>query len=326
MGVMGSPGEQGRPRLSARAGRVAGAGLGGAVLGAAIAGIWHAAAAGAKDACRPPLPGSGARVVPCLPVPQVALAVLGGFAVICLGVLALCALLRLRPLAVSIPVGCVVVGWTTVVTGAGFPGGQGPAPWAAAVAAGAGLAAVALTVDWGWAQVAGVAAIVVIVVASLALPRLAARPEQANARVRQFAALGFPLELPSMPGYQVAAAHPSADRSLIIDLEPDEGSGTSAYAITVTIGPAGNKDVAGDLAECAIAPPRPACRPLSPRQWLLILDSGPVALTETGDIVAEAAWRDGLPQGGLPQAAGDTLLKVLSTLSPATPAEVASLR
>lgn len=87
------------------------------------------------------------------------------------------ALLGLRPLRMTIPVGCMLTAWLAFFTASGFPGGQGPAPWAAAVAVGAvgaGLAAVALSVDWGRAQVTGMIAIGIILLASMFLPRLIA--------------------------------------------------------------------------------------------------------------------------------------------------------
>jgi hypothetical protein len=185
---MSSPWEQEPPRPYARAGRVAGAGLAGAALGAAVAGIWQGAAAAASNACRAPAQGGGGGF--CIPVGQAAEGVFAGFIVISLGVLLAFALLRVRPRRVSIPIGCIVMAWTVFFTATGFTGASGPAPWAAAIAAGPGLAAVALSFDWGRAQVAGLIAVAVVLLASLIAPRMIAREEQASAQVRQFSAVG----------------------------------------------------------------------------------------------------------------------------------------
>jgi hypothetical protein len=166
---MTSPWDQPPPARYARAARVAGAGAAGAAVGALVAVIWHAGWAAGNAECRTP-PGTAGGF--CIPIGATAEAILGSLAVICVGVMAAFALLRLRPLRVTIPIGCILTAWLAFFTATGFPGGQGPAPWAAAVAVGAGLAAVALSVDWGRAQVAGMIAVGVVVLASLVLPRL----------------------------------------------------------------------------------------------------------------------------------------------------------
>jgi len=105
--------EQEPPRPYVRAGRVAGAGTAGAALGALVAAIWHASATAASNACRPAVPGESAGF--CIPVGQAALGVIISFFVICLGVLAAFALLRVRPRRLTIPIGCVVVAWTVLL-------------------------------------------------------------------------------------------------------------------------------------------------------------------------------------------------------------------
>jgi hypothetical protein len=171
MGGVTSTWDQPVPAWYARAVRVAGAGAAGAAVGALVAVIWHAGWAAGNAECRTP-PGTAGGF--CIPVGTAAETFLGSVTVICVGVLAAFALLRLRPLRVTIPLGCILTAWLAFFTATGFPGGQGPAPWAAAVAVGAGLAALALSVDWGRAQVAGVIAVGVILLASLVLPRLIA--------------------------------------------------------------------------------------------------------------------------------------------------------
>jgi hypothetical protein len=178
--------ERERPDLYTRAARVAGAGLAGAACGAAVGGIWHAGAVAASAACRDP--GGGDEF--CIPVGPAAIAVLGGFVVICLGVLIAFVLLGVRPRRATVPVGCIVVAWAVFFTAAGFPGGQGPPPWAAAIAAGAGLAAIALAADRDRARVAGLIAVAVVLLTTLVVPRTIAQHEEANAQVQQYATLG----------------------------------------------------------------------------------------------------------------------------------------
>ncbi|HUN34926.1 MAG TPA: hypothetical protein VMU95_23230 [Trebonia sp.] len=184
---MDLPWDEEPPRPCLRAGRVAGAGVAGAALGALVAAIWHGAATAASNACRPPVQGGSAGF--CIPAGQAAEGIIISFFAICLGVLGAFALLRVRPRRLTIPVGCVVVAWTVLFTSTGFAGGHGPAPWAAGIAAGAGLAAVALTVDWGRAQKAGLIALAIILLASLVVPRVIAQHGQAGASARKVTAV-----------------------------------------------------------------------------------------------------------------------------------------
>ncbi len=178
-----------------RAGRAAGAGLTGVVVGAGVAGIWHAGWEAAGKACR----GAGFDAF-CLPVGQAAVAVLGSSLVIRAGVFLGFFLLQVRPKRLTIPVGCVLAAMLIWAVGVGIPGGTPPPAWTTALAAGAGLTSLALMVDSGIAQIAGFVAIAIVVAGAFAAPRLIQSRIQQDARERQLAALRFPLMLPVAAG------------------------------------------------------------------------------------------------------------------------------
>lgn len=165
-----------------RVARVVGAGLGGAIIGALVAFIWTAgatASGAATSACQAVNHGDF-----CVAIGPAAGAIAGSVAVISAATLITVATLGVRPKRLTAPLGCIVMATALFFTGLGFPGGLGPTPWAAAIAAGASLAAVALSVDSGRAQLAGWAAIVVILLASLVVPRTVARHEAADSHPR----------------------------------------------------------------------------------------------------------------------------------------------
>lgn len=158
-----------------RAGRIAGAGLGGALTGLLVGWIWDAgvtATNAAVSACESSQSGEGNI---CLTVVPDAAAIAGSIAVISAGTLITLGLLRVRPRKLTVPLGCIVIATAVFGTGFGFPGGEGPAPWAAAIAAGAGLVAVALSVDQGRAQLVGWVALAVVLIGSFVVPRTIAR-------------------------------------------------------------------------------------------------------------------------------------------------------
>jgi hypothetical protein len=157
------------PAWYVRAGRVAGAGLTGAAVGSAVAGIWHAGATAASNACGP---DSGF----CIPVGAAIEATFGAMLVIAAAVFLGFGVLRIRPLRLTIPVGCIIAAMLAWDVAAGAPGGRGPATWAAALAVGVGLAMLALSVDWGRPQVAGMIALAVVMVAAFVLPRVIVSP------------------------------------------------------------------------------------------------------------------------------------------------------
>jgi hypothetical protein len=127
--------------------RVAGAGLTGAVVGAVVAGIWHAGLVGANNAVE--YGGDNFSLTFLVPM---AAAIAGNVIVIDAGLLIGFAALRIRPLRLTVPVGFAVAALLAWVLGYGTP--AGPPAWATAAAVGAGLAALALIVDWGKALIA----------------------------------------------------------------------------------------------------------------------------------------------------------------------------
>jgi hypothetical protein len=150
-----------------RAGRIAGAALTGAAVGAAVAGIWHAGLAAAATACQ------NAGNTFCLGILPAAEAIAGNMVLIIVSLLIGFGVLRIRPLRLTVAAGyilTVLLVWN-VSTATGGPG-KGPPAWAAAVAVGAGLAALALSVDRGRFQKAGIVALGAIIVVSILLPHL----------------------------------------------------------------------------------------------------------------------------------------------------------
>ncbi|MGH3159865.1 MAG: hypothetical protein ACRDNF_25275 [Streptosporangiaceae bacterium] len=156
------------PAWWVRVGRVAGAGLTGVGVGAAVAGIWHAGMAGANSSCQ----DAGNNLCLDFVGPMVA-AIAGNMIVIIAGVLIGFGAPRIRPLRLTVPAGFIVVvllAWNVSVGTGGA--GTGPPGWAAAVAVGSGLAVLALSVDWGRPQKAGIIALGAIIVASIIVPHV----------------------------------------------------------------------------------------------------------------------------------------------------------
>jgi len=309
-----------------RAGRPAGAGLTGAAVGALVAAIWHAGWEAAGNAC----PNAGDTL--CLPIFQVAAAVLGSGLVICVGVLLGFFLLRCRPKRVTVPVGCALTTILIWAVGPGVPGGTPPPAWAAALAAGTGLTSLALIVDTGRVQIAGVIAIVVVVAGAFALPRLIhsriqqdAREQQVGAREQQLAALGFPLMLPVAAGYHSSGAD-AVNGGLSVSMSSDT-PGTSALsrlpAFTVTITPATASPTepgpGGKPVQCQYLAPQHGCRELKPGLWLLPAASGPEVIT----------WRSGLEVDamslGYSPVSVNALVQAATNLQPASVAALAGL-
>ena len=252
-----------------RVGRAAGAGLTGAAVGAAVAGIWHAGWEAASSACR------GAGETFCVPVAQAALAILGSCIVIGVGVSLGLSLFQVGPRRLTIPVGCVLTAALVWAAGAGIPGGTPPPAWTAAVAAAAGLASLALMVDSGKVQIAGFLAFAVVMAGAYTLPHLIRSRVQQDTRERQLAALGFPLLLPVATGYHASGAD-AANGGLSVSMSSDTPGGTPLSglpAFTVSITPATTSPAqpgpGGKPVQCRYLPPHPGCRELKPGLWLL---------------------------------------------------------
>lgn len=303
-------------------GRIAGSGLAGAALGAAVAGIWHASWT-SDLGCPRPAPGSVDGNF-CLPVGLWLLAIVGNCVVILAGVWGAFTLLRLRPRRATVPGGCVVVVVMIFASAGGFGPRQlksPPTPWLTALEAGTGLAVFALAAGGRRVGLAGVLALVVTIVAAVQVPPLVRQHQLADARLHDLVALGFPPEVPSVPGYHVSAADVSEGvLSVVIDqsiLHP----GTTE--IIVDIGPAGGAWAAQQLALCAgpgrSRPPHNACSALGPDRWLLTNTDPPfgdVALAESAGLVLKSTANGGR--------VGDrTLIAAVTSLRPTSAASLA---
>ncbi|HEY4851935.1 MAG TPA: hypothetical protein VII22_14155 [Streptosporangiaceae bacterium] len=305
-----------------RGGRAAGAGLTGAAVGAGVAAIWHAGWEAAGNACQ------GAGDAFCIPVVPAAAAVLGSCILICVGVITGFLLLQVRLKRLTIPVGCVLAAMLIWAIGAGIPGGVPPPAWTAALAAGAGLTSLALMVDSGRVQIAGFVAIVVVIAGVSAVPHLIYSRVQQDARERQLAALGLPLMLPTAAGYHASGAD-AANGGLSVSMSSDAPSGSALSrlpAFVVNITPASSTPTepgsGGKPVECGYLPPRPECRELKPRLWLLP-DGG---AGNGGEVIT---WRGGLKVDvmtlGYSPVNTTALVQAATDLRPATAATLAGL-
>jgi hypothetical protein len=149
-----------------RAGRVAGAGLTGALVGAVVAGIWHAGIAASNRACQ----DAGDNLCFTFVVPQIA-AIAASVILVIAAVWIGFGALGIRPLRLTVPAGFIVavlLAWNVSMGTGGR--GAGPPGWAAALAAGSGLAALALSAGQGRPQKVGIIVLGAIIVASIVVP------------------------------------------------------------------------------------------------------------------------------------------------------------
>jgi hypothetical protein len=303
-----------------RAGRAAGAGLAGAAVGAGVAGIWHAGWEAAGNACK------AATDSFCLPVGPAVAAILGSALVICAGVFAGFCLLQVRPKRLTIPVGCILAATLIREVGVGIPGGIPPPAWATALAAGAGLTSLALAVDSGRVQIAGFAAIAVVVAGAFTFPRVINSRIQQDTREQQLAALRFPLMLPVAPGYHASGAD-AANGGLSVSMSSDKPGASSLSrlpAFTVSISPATTStpelEPDGRPVQCEYVAPHPGCRELKPGLWLIPI-SGLTAevITKRGDLEVAAMSL------GYSAVSAKILVQAATDLRPASAAALAAL-
>jgi hypothetical protein len=291
-------------------GRVGGAAAIGAVVGLIDASIWHWAAA--IHACHDGGFCAGAGI------PGIAYGTLVTVAGIWVGF----AVLRIRPLVLSVPFGLLVTLALAKASGAAVPGGAGAPAWVSAVGLALGLALVALAMEPRRLRLAGMVMLVALGVAVLIVPGHIASTRQLSAQDQKLADLGFSLMLPHMAGYHAAGAYPLVGQ-LIIDMAPDgrdEASRPSSFMVTVAptwssyMGPtleacAGGKQVSGVS----------ACRPAGSNRWTFMTATGPEAIARYGDIAALA-----YPSRGQ-RVPAKTLLLAVSNLQPASISDVANL-
>jgi len=306
-------------------GQVAGSGLTGAALGAAVAGIWHASLTSTLG-CPRPTPGSVDGNF-CLPMGLWLLAVAGNCVVILAGVWGAFTLLRVRPRQATVFGGYVaVVVMILLAAGGGLSLRQSklpPTPWLAALEAGAGLAAVALIAGGDRIWLAGVLALAVTIAAAVQVPPLVRQHQLADSRLHDLVALGFPLEVPSVPGYHVTAADANEGVLLVVIDQSIPHPGTTE--IFVNIGPAGGAWAARELAMCASPghsrPLFDACLARGPDRWLLTNTDplfGDAALAKSAGLVLQSK-----PNGS--RVSDSTLMVAVTSLRPASAASLASL-
>lgn len=306
--------------------RAAGSGLAGAALGAAVAEIWKASWT-SDLGCPRPAPGNVDSNI-CLPVDIWLLAIVVNCVVILAGVWGAFTLLRLQPRQATVLGGCVVM-VVMILASTGEVGlrlvKSPPEPWLAALEAGAGLAAFALIAGGDRVWLAGVLALAVTIAAAVLVPPLLRQHELTDSRLHDLVALGFPLEVPSVPGYHVTGAGASDGvLSVVIDQSiPYPGT----TEIIVNISPAGGAWAARELAMCASPgrsrPLYDACSARGPEQWLLTNTDqifGDAALAESAGLVVESS------ASGHPTPVSDsTLLAAVTSLRPASAASLAGL-
>ena len=304
--------------------RIAGAGAGGAVTGLLVAWIWEAGAAAASAAVSACESAEGRNSV-CIPLVPALAAIAGSIVAISAGTVITLWTMQVRPKRVTVPVGCIVTTVAVFWTSSGFPGGRGPAPWAAAIAAGAGLAAVALSARRRRARVAGLAGVVVVLLGSLLVPRTVARQEEVGSQAAKLTQLGFPLQLPSVPGYYPMGGYATPGGSLDVSMGRDGEPSDLALAFTVSITRAGTSDGAFDLGMCRPGQdprltPQYYCQAKGPGLWLATErgTTSDVALADNRSMIAVA-------QPILRQVPDEVLLQAVSSLRPATAAEIAAL-
>jgi hypothetical protein len=308
----------------ARIGRIAGAGLGGAVIGALVTWIWETGASAARAAVSACESAQGADSF-CLPFIPGAVAIAASIAVISAGTLIALWALQVRPRRLTVPVGCIVIAVAVVCASFGFPGGRGPAPWAAAIAAGAGLAAVALSADRGRAQVTGLVGVGVVLLGSFVVPRTIARHEETDSQAAKLTRLGFPLELPSVPGYYPMSGYAAPGGSLDVAMGRDGAASYLALAFTVSITKVGTSDGDFDLGMCKPGEnpqliPQYSCHARGPGRWLVTDSgaSGDEALADSRGVIAVA-------QPILTRVPDEVLLQAVTSMRPASAAEIAAL-
>lgn len=313
-------------------GTVAGAAGTGALLGAALLGIWAVAVRAAAGDC------ASSPTVLC-GVSEDGAGYLAGLAVVIIGTLAAFALLRIRPVLPSGVGAALLAGVVLVGVDRAVPGGRPSADWVLVPLLAAAYALVAVAVlRPGPARLAAGVLLAAVAVAALGVaPRIGAAA-QAGQQQARLAGLPFPLVLPSVPGYKIALAYQSGD-TLQVGMTPDRARRDQfgAYedlVLMITIGPDGGpagSPGAGSPADCLSATPAAGRLAASPA------GSGPAALTcrvlgpglwSTAGRVGNrtvTAHRDGLTvtaETDTPEVSDRALVQAVTRLRPATAAQV----
>ena len=303
----------GRIAGSAVARRIAGAAALGAVVGAALAGIEHAAGQAERQAC------AGTDQI-CLGPAILGFA--GGILLVVAGYVAGFAVLRVRPLILTVPAATVVTFLVMTALTAAVPGGPPPAAWMAAAILAAGLAFLALAATPGRSCVVGLALLAALLAGTLIIPRKVHDHLQLSEQRSKLAALGFPLMLPQVAGYKIASVYPVGN-VLDVDMTPgrahrDRWGAYEDIAFSVTIGAAAATGVAGaagaaddslpaTLAPCLPGGPPEAsgivCHATGPDQWMISGGFTQSVIARHGDVLVLASSNlPGVPLRVLEQA------------------------
>jgi hypothetical protein len=255
--------------------RPCGAALLGALVGAAVAAVWAHALAGQRQSCQQ---AGGLCFGPDLA--GIALGVLVAVIVSAAGLAAL----RVRPLVASVPASLALAWLTVIAVDRAVPGGQPPSAWLTASLLAAGYAAVCVAVtSAGRARLAALAVLVMMIVASIAIPPAV---HDAIDRVRREAAiraLGFQSLVPHVTGYKIADAYPVGG-TLSVDMvaansRRDQFGAYEYIAFTVTISTPAYQNLDFRLRRCQVSgagnhPGAGPCRALSPAVWEIRPASG----------------------------------------------------
>lgn len=303
------------PGLRQVAGRIAGAAVLGAIVAAGVVGIWHISLQAERTSCTNP--------AGICPGPAFG-GLIAGAAAVVIGTLAGFAMLRIRPLAASVPAGIIIACLTVRGVVAAVPGGGPPLVWALTPVLAVGFALVTSAVlCTGRAQITVLCVLAVFIVTGLFVPKRIHDAVQSNQQRARLEALPFPMELPTAAGYKIADAYP-ARGILWVAMVPDSAQRDrwGAYdniAITVTIGWADAPS--GAAFECLqpTAPASSACRAIGPAMWVSQKLGQTTVIARHRDLVVTACTTTpDVPASALEQAA--------TTLHPATASQIQALR
>ena len=210
----------------------------GATVGAAVAAIWQHSLQVQARSC------TDASVV-CLGPAFGGL--IAGAMVVLAGTLTGFALLRIRPLAASLPAaaGLALAAVTGVDTASAGPAGEIPSPWliSPVLAVGFALVAAACLLS-SRARIAALGVLGVFVLGALLAPTEIGHRVQSSKERASLEALPVPLELPVVSGYKVGEALPQNGTTLWVSMVADNaqrnqyGAYEGLPPITVTISPA----------------------------------------------------------------------------------------
>lgn len=211
------------------------------------------------------------------------------------------------------------------VTAVSFPSAA-VLPYAAAIAGGIALAV--LIFFWvrrgsrrRAAVTAGCGALVLVLLGALAAGHAVARQEKAGSWKANLARLGFPLALPVVPGYYPMGGYTGPDGSLQIDMGRGGKTAGAVSVFSVSMYRTSGSEGAAVLRMCAQGTdPRLTCQAEGAGLWRVTARGMPCdeVLARRPDMIV-VARKTGA------QVPGSVLLRAVSSLHPATAAQIAAL-